>query len=102
MKKSLTSLLLMFFLGFMTFNIQGCLFTNVRVPLDEDVWQTKLGDKEGISSSHILFWLIAWGDGGTKKAAENGNIKIVHHMDRGIKSFLFGVYSRIDTVVYGE
>jgi hypothetical protein len=47
-------------------------------------------------------WLVAWGDAGTKKAAENGGITVVNHMDIGIESYVFGLYMRRDTIVYGD
>jgi hypothetical protein len=80
----------------------GCAYTNIRLPLDTDVWETKLGTKEGKASTYTLLWLVAWGDAGVKTAAENGGITVVHHMDVGIKSYAFGVYSQRETVVYGD
>jgi TRL-like protein family len=80
----------------------GCVFTKIKVPLDTDVWQTKLGQKVGVSSTYSLLWLVAWGDGGSKKAAENGGISVIQHMDRGVESYFFGLYSRQDTIVYGD
>lgn len=80
----------------------GCLYANTKVPLDEDLWKTELGSKVGVSSNHSVLWLVAWGDAGVKKAAENGNISVVQHMDMGIQSYFFGVYTRRDTIVYGD
>lgn len=82
--------------------LSSCIYTDIKFPLDRDVWETKLGTKEGVASSHTILWLVSWGDSGTKKAAENGGIKVVQHMDMGIQSYLFGVYSRTDTIVYGD
>lgn len=82
--------------------LSGCLYTNTRFPLDDDLWQTELGSKVGISSSHSVAWLVAWGDAGTKQAAENGGISVVNHMDIGIEVYLFGLYMRRDTIVYGD
>ncbi len=82
--------------------LSGCLYTNTRFPLDEDLWQTELGSKVGVASSHSVAWLVAWGDAGTKKAAENGGITVVNHMDMGIESYVFGLYVRRDTIVYGD
>ena len=82
--------------------LSGCLYTNTRFPLDEDLWQTELGSKVGVASSHSVAWLVAWGGAGTKKAAENGGITVVNHMDMGIESYVFGLYVRRDTIVYGD
>jgi hypothetical protein len=82
--------------------LSGCVYTNVTIPLDEDVWETKLGSKVGRSSTHTVLWLVAWGDAGTQAAVRQGNINVVHHMDMGVQSYLFGVYSRRDTIVYGD
>lgn len=84
------------------FILNGCLYTKVRVPLDDDVWETKLGSRTGIASTHTVLWLFAWGEAGTKDAAKNGDITVVHHMDLGITSYLAGLYTRRDTIVYGD
>ncbi len=83
-------------------SISGCVYSNIRFPLDEDLWKTELGNKVGVSSNHSVLWLVAWGDAGVKKAAENGDITVINHMDMGIQSYLFGVYTRRDTIVYGD
>ena len=80
----------------------GCVYTDITLPLDQDVWETKLGTKVGKSSTHTLLWLVAWGDGGTMAAARQGNITVVQHMDMSVQSYLFGVYSQRDTIVYGD
>jgi hypothetical protein len=82
--------------------LSGCVYSNIRFPLDEDLWKTELGSKVGTSSSYSVAWLVAWGDAGVKKAAENGGITVVNHMDMGIESYLFGLYVRRDTIVYGD
>jgi hypothetical protein len=85
-----------------TLSLSGCLYTKIRVPLDDDVWETKLGSRVGVASTHSVLWLFAWGDAGTKDAAKNGDITVVHHMDLGITSYLAGLYTRRDTIVYGD
>jgi hypothetical protein len=82
--------------------LNGCVYTNVVIPLDEDVWETKLGEKKGVSATHSILGLVAWGDAGTLAAARAGNINIIHHMDMGVESYLFGVYSKRETIVYGD
>jgi hypothetical protein len=95
MKKILSFALLMSVLS-------GCVYSNIRVPLDEDLWKTELGKKVGVSSNYSILWLVAWGDAGVKQAAENGGITTINHMDMGIESYLFGAYIRRDTIVYGD
>lgn len=80
----------------------GCVYSNVRFPLDEDLWKTELGSKVGVSSNHSIAWLVAWGDAGVEAAAKNGDLRVINHMDMGIESYLFGLYIRRDTIVYGD
>lgn len=82
--------------------LSGCVYSNVRVPLDEDLWKTEMGSKVGVASNYSILWLVAWGDAGVKQAADNGSITTVNHMDMGIESYLFGAYIRRDTIVYGD
>jgi hypothetical protein len=80
----------------------GCVYSNVRFPLDEDLWKTELGSKVGVASNHSIAWLVAWGDAGVQSAAKNGDVHVINHMDMGIESYLFGLYIRRDTIVYGD
>ncbi len=82
--------------------LTGCLYSNTRVPLDDDLWRTELGKKVGVASNYSILWLVAWGDAGVKKAAENGGLTVVNHMDVGVESYIFGAYIRRDTIVYGD
>lgn len=86
----------------LTTQLSSCLYSNIKLPLDEDLWETKLGDKVGISSNYSIAWLVAWGDAGVKAAAENGKLTKVNHMDMAVQSYVFGLYTRRDTIVYGE
>ena len=80
----------------------GCVFTDVKIPLDTNLEETKLGTKTGESSSQSVLWLVAWGDSGTQAAAAEGGITTVLHADQEIFSVLFGLYSRQTTIVYGD
>jgi len=82
--------------------LQSCLYADFKTTLDTDLNQTQLGDKVGESSTQSVMWLVAWGDGGTQSAAENGGIKTINHADTKVFSFLWGLYTRVTTVVYGE
>ncbi|HEX6885968.1 MAG TPA: TRL-like family protein [Planctomycetota bacterium] len=86
----------------LSFLTSGCLFTDVKLPLDTNLEETKLGDKTGESSSQSVLWLVAWGDSGTQAAAQEGGIKTILHADQHVFSVLFGLYSRQTTIVYGE
>ena len=80
----------------------GCAYTNIRRPLGQEFDKTELGTKEGQSHARSVLWLVAWGDAGTKAAAENGGIKIIRHADTEVYSILLGLYTRLTTVVYGD
>jgi len=82
--------------------LSGCVYSNVQGPLGTEFNKTELGTKRGQSSSHAVLWLVAWGDGGTQAAAKNGGIKVIRHADTKILFILFGLYTRVSTVVYGD
>ena len=60
------------------------------------------GSKEGRASNLSILWLFAWGDAGTKAAADNGDISVIKHADQEFMAVLFGLYFRVTTVVYGD
>lgn len=80
----------------------GCAYTRIRRPFDMDFQDTSLGTKEGKSHTYTILYLFAWGDAGTKAAAEDGDIKVIKHADVEYFSIFFGVYTRITTVLYGD
>lgn len=82
--------------------LQGCVLTNIQVPLDTDLQNTDLGDKVGKSSYQSILGLVAWGNAGTQAAAADGSITTLKHADQQIFSILWGVYYRQTTVVYGN
>ena len=82
--------------------LQSCVYFRVQRPLDTDFDNTTLGTKTGVSHSYSVMWLVAWGDSGTKAAAENGDITTIMHADVKYLLVLFGVYTRLTTVVYGD
>ena len=63
---------------------------------------TDLGTKTGRASAQSALWMVAWGNAGTKAAAENGGIKVIKHADSEVLSVLFGLYSKSTTIVYGD
>ena len=82
--------------------MSGCLYLDTKVPLDTDVNVTRLGPKTGTSTVHSVIWIVAWGDGGTAAAAKNGGITTITHLDSRVQQYLFGIYTRVDTIAYGE
>ncbi len=98
MKRSIRIIVCVFIFLLMT----SCAYLNVQVPLDKNFDKTELGSKKGVSASKSVLWLFAWGDAGTRAAAENGGIKIIKYADKGYYVVFFGLYSRVTTVVYGD
>lgn len=89
-------------LGLMSCFASGCVYTDVKIPLDTNLELTTLGAKTGESSAQSVLWLVAWGDSGTQAAALEGGITTIHHADQKVFSILFGLYSKQTTVVYGD
>ena len=100
MKIKARAKLLILFLSFLF--LQGCLYTKVQRPLDIDFENTTLGSKVGYSDATSILYLVAWGDAGTKAAAEDGGITTIKHADAKFTSILFGLYTHVETVVYGD
>ncbi len=98
MKKSI----ILIVMSAVIFSFSGCAYMNVKAPLDQDLNQTTLGSKTGQASIQSLLWLFAWGDSGTKAAAENGGITVINHSDVQIQSYAFGLYTKETVFVYGD
>lgn len=82
--------------------LAGCAYMHVQTPMDRDFDATQLGSKEGRASTRTYLWAVSVGNAGTKAAADDGGITVINHADTEIYSVLFGLYSRITTVVYGD
>ncbi len=80
----------------------GCVFMNVKIPLDTDLQDTELGSKVGVADTHAVLGLVAWGDSGMQAAAQDGDIQTLRHADREYLVILGIVYARQRTVVYGD
>jgi len=80
----------------------GCVYTNVTMPLSTELNKNDLGHKQGESSMYSILWLFAWGDAGQASAARSGDVTVITHMDREMQVILFGLYSRVTTIVYGD
>lgn len=83
-------------------SLSSCIYMDVSQPLDRDLDKTELGNKVGEASAYSILWAVAWGDAGTKAAAENGNIHTITHADRRRFGILFGLYAKETTIVYGD
>ena len=79
----------------------GFLFQNIKAPLDIDVNQTKVYDKQGEASSSSVLGLFSFGDCSINTAARNGNIKTIEHADYEYFNILW-LYQQFKVVVYGE
>lgn len=84
------------------FLMTGCVYSNIKTPLDMDLDKTEMGTKEGRASMNSVLWLVSWGDSSTSTAARNGDMSTVNHMDMEVFSVLFGLYTRSTTIVYGD
>lgn len=83
-------------------SLSGCIYSNATTPLDENVQETRIGSKQGRASVYIVAWLVAWGDAGVEAAARDGNLQVIHHLDIERRVVLFGLFSRITTIAYGD
>ncbi len=80
----------------------ACVYTNVVVPLDTDVTDTSFGAKVGEADSYMVMGMAAWGDRGTKAAADAGGIVTVRHIDVRYFAILWPIYANTTTIVYGD
>ena len=89
-------------MAFVAIFLSGCMYMKVQRPHDKNYDKTELGTKEGRASLQSICWIAAWGDAGTRAAAEDGNIKVIRHADVEYFVILLGLYTRLTTVVYGD
>ncbi len=82
--------------------LNGCAYLHTQRPLSVNFNKTEVGTKEGRASSYSILWLVAWGNAGTKAAAQEGHITVIESEDTEILAVLMGCYTRMTTVVYGN
>lgn len=82
--------------------LTGCLYVNATYPLDIDMDRTSLGTKVGQATRYTVLWAVAWGDGGTQAAARNGGLTLINNADTHDEVYLFGLFARRTTIVYGD
>ncbi len=80
----------------------GCIYMNVKTPLDTNLGNTNLGSKVGTSEAKSVLGLVAWGDASTQAAAKDGGIATIEHADSEQFAILGFVYARYRTIVYGD
>ena len=77
-------------------------FTSIQAPVSTDFNEaTQKGTQQGMSASHSVLGLIAWGDASVDTAAENGNVSSINYVDYRFLSVL-GIYTKYTTVVHGK
>ncbi len=80
----------------------GCVYTDIRLPMSSEFRNTKTVTKSGEATTRSVAWLVAWGDGGLQKAAQNGQLATLEYADTAFYNILFGLYMSNTTVVYGN
>ena len=80
----------------------GCLYTNIRTPLDTNVDQTQIGSKVGRASAQSVLFLVATGDASVEAAARNGGLTVINHLDVENQIILFGLFSKTTMIAYGD
>lgn len=80
---------------------RGAAYEGVTLP--QAVTSNTIGDnaKVGRSSYISVMGLVAVGDGSINAAAKNAGIKKISHVDEQ-KTSILGVYTKSETIVYGE
>jgi len=84
------------------FLLTGCLYSHVLMPYDTNLDKTTLGQKTGKAAMYSVLGLVAWGDASTAAAAKQGGLTTVNHMDKEFLNIVFGIYSEMTTIVYGD
>lgn len=79
----------------------GLLFSNIQAPIDTDMESTVVKKKMGASQSVAVLGLFAFGDASIAKAAEEGGLTTVHHVDYEYMNILF-FYQSFKTKAYGD
>ena len=96
------TVMLLVCVGLVSMLMSSCVYMKVQRPHDKNYDKTELGTKMGKSELKSVLWLFAWGDAGTKAAADDAGITVLRHADVEYFVILMGLYGRITTVVYGD
>lgn len=84
-------------------SISGC-YVNLMVPAPEQTVKisAEKATRTGYATCTGFLGVFATGDCSVSTAMENGRISKVHHVDSEVQTVLFGAYSELTTIVYGE
>lgn len=83
----------------------GIVYTEVTSPaqcLTVATDNTAKSLRKGEASSMAFLGLFAFGDSGLEAAMRDARITKVHHADHTVQHFLYAVFIRSKTIVYGE
>lgn len=83
----------------------GIGYTKVRAPaqfLSVPVENTAGTKKVGKASVTAFLGLVSLGDSSIKAAMTEGEITKIHHVDYEIEHFLYAIFAKQTTIVYGE
>ena len=97
--------------AFLSMFVTGCLtapfeppvglFTDVQAPLSIDHSKTVVTSKRGKATAISVLGLVAVGDASTQAAAEDGRLKVIHHLDYRYLNVL-GIYQSATVIAHGE
>lgn len=91
----------LFFAGCATPYPVGSLFTELELPVAATSNTAASSSKKGTASCESYLGLFAVGEASIERAAQNGNIKKITHIDWHVKNIL-GIYGIYTVTVYGE
>ena len=80
--------------------VNGGLYTDTTAPVSATSSDAS-NLKRGTASATSILGIVATGDAGIQKAAEEAGITEIHHVDYQTSSIL-GLYAKYTVVVYGE
>lgn len=80
----------------------GTLFNDTSTPVDITFESNAIGPARGTAASTSVLGLFSFGDCSIESAARDGNLATVNHVDADITNILFGLYTRYETVAWGE
>jgi hypothetical protein len=87
-------------------SLSGCamLYNDLKTPLPSlgITADTQARTSVGKASCASYVWVVSTGDCSVEAAMKNGGITKVHHVDAEVQSYVFGIYTKFTTVVYGE
>lgn len=99
MKKVMSSVAVALFSVTLFTSCMGAAYVDATDPVAAT--SNPVGKKVGTSSSTNVLGIVHTGDGGINKAAKDGGIKKISHVDQERTSVL-GFFTTYKTIVYGE